>query len=298
MNDKQNNDTILPTEQELAWAARLKQAATADDDSSGIDVKDVSDWEFLQHAIVAKDNTAAALTRLRNLQALKQRYGIIRDGSVDEAARDLKTFLQTHPGLYLSLATWTTSCTSTTSDDNDKNNSLPVGTQIFCSEYQHFNAARMKSEEAYAVYMRAAFYVLQAAQCNLPAVRAGLMLYLDVLGALRYRSFQTEARARALYGQAYPIRIQGVVLLTASLALRMAYQWLFRPWMSTKVKSVLYMPAVARDEYLLNHVSSSSTTPKSCLPQAWGGDLAVDDFYDTILDRLRQRYHLVETFRL
>lgn len=279
------NAPHLPSVQELAWATRLKQAAMAtptpeNGNENDLQVEDVSDWEFLQHAIVAKNDTAAALQRLRNLQAIKQRYGIIRDGSVDEAARDLRTFLQTHPGLYLSLATSKGSSSRT---------------QIFCSEYQHFQAARMKSEEAYAVYMRAAFYVLQASQYNLPALRAGMVLLLDVHGALRYRSFTTEARARDLYGKAYPIRIQGVVLLRASVALRLAYRWIFKPWMSPKVRALLDIPpggASNRNEYLQNKHT------KDALPESWGGDLSVDDFHETILDRLRQRYHMVETFRL
>ena len=278
-SSNKEDSSATPTEQELVWAARLKEVATAD--GSGVDADEVSDWEFLQHAMVAKANTFKALDRLKNLQALKRRYGIIRDGSVDEAARDLRTFLQTHPGLYMSLA---------------NHSSEDEGTQVFCSEYQRFQSSRMKSEEAYAVYMRAAFYVLQASQSNVAALRAGMILLLDVYGALRYRSFQTEARARELYGKAYPIRIQRVILLQASGTLRAIYRFVLQPLLSRKVKECLVMaPSRKKDQELRDQCED---IPASSLPKGWGGDLPVDDFYDTILARLRERYQMEETFRL
>jgi hypothetical protein len=269
-----------PTEQELHWARNLKTAAQSPD--SGVDAEKVSDFEFLQHAIIAKTNTAKALQRLRHLQAFKRRYGILGNGSVDEAERDLRTFLSTHPKLYLSLA-----------DSGEHDNKTPA-TQIFCSEYRYFNASRMKSEEAYLIYMRAAFYTLQASQCSVAALRAGLVLLMDVHGALRYRSFQTEARARELYGKAYPIRIQGVVLLRSGMTLRMAYKWLLRPWLSRKVKELLQMPEFTNEQ----DYSESCGVSKASLPKCWGGDLDVDDFHQTIITRLRQRYQMEEIFRL
>lgn len=273
-----------PTEEELAWAAQLKQAAAANDCNIQIDTDEVSDWEYLQHAIVAKSNTRKALQRLQHLQAFKSRYGILGDGSVEEAARDLRTFLQTHPGLYLSLAT------------------AANGDQIFCSEYRHFQASRMKTEEAYAVYMRAAFYVLQASQANLTALRSGLVLFMDIEGSLRYRSFTTEARARELYGTAYPIRLKRVVLLQSSPTLRFLYRWMVQPWMSRKVKEILCFPSVTRDQYLLQRQQDDDPNhhkvPANCIPEVWGGQIPTDKFHETILTRLTERYERAATFQL
>ena len=287
--------SVNPTRVELAWAITLKEAAQQVD--SRVDASLISDWEYLQSAIVVKGDTAKALQRLRHLQAFKRQYGIIRDGSVEEAARDLRTFLQTHPGLYLSLADAVEEAAN--EETNVGNCSSPatklVGTQVFCSEYQYFQVGRMTSEEAYSIYMRAAFYTLQASQYNLPSLRAGLLLLMDVHGALKYRSFKTEARARELYGKAYPIRIQGVVLLRSGRMLRIAYKWLIRPLLSRKVKDTLTMPMDPKDE---QDFLASCGVPKSTLPTSWGGDMPVDGFHEIILGRLRKRYHMEETFRL
>ena len=204
-----------PTEQELTWATRLKEAALAD---PTIDADEMSDWEFLQNAIVSKENIPKAIKRIRHLQAFKRRYGILRDGSVEEAARDFKAFLMAHPGLYMSLA------------EDASPSACP---QIFCSTYDKFNATRMRSEEAYNVYMRAAFYALNASQHTLAAVRGGMVLLMDIQGALRYRSYQTESRARELYGRDYPIRIQHVALIHASTSVRVVCRFLIQPWLST-----------------------------------------------------------------
>eukprot|EP00977_Amphora_coffeiformis_P002591 scaffold482_cov266-Amphora_coffeaeformis.AAC.54 len=292
----------VPTEQELRWATRLKQAARSDPELSADLDEMMSDWEFLQHAIVAKNNIRKALTRMRHLQAFKRRYGITRDGSVEEAARDFKAFFLAHPGLYMSMAN-----NNIHHDDDDKedgnngnndnnNDSFPSSAsacpQIFCSTYDKFNATRMKSEEAFAVYMRAAFYALQASQHTLEAIRGGMVLLMDIQGALRYRSYQTESRARELYGRAYPIRIRHVVLLHASAAVRILCRYMIQPWLSPKVKQ-LWTVAADRTTYL----QKAGWSPQ-VLPEEWGGVWAVSDLGDIILDRLRQRYQNVETFRL
>lgn len=272
----------IPTEQELAWATSLKDAALSD---PTIHVDEMTDWEFLQHANISKDNIPKGLKRIRHLQAFKRRYGIIRDGSDEEAARDLKAFLLAHPGLYMSLAA---DGSVEKEDDEQSHFSCP---QIFCSTYDKFNATRMKNDEAYKVYMRAAFYALNASQHNLAALRAGMVLLMDIRGALRYRSYRTESRARELYGRAYPIRIQRVVLINASTSVRLICR-IIQPWLSPKAKQLLTV-AAERDDYL----KTAGWTAK-VLPQEWGGNLAVADFADTVLDRLRERYQKAEAFRL
>ena len=59
------------TEQELEWARAIRQAAQ--NDPSIVAAQDISDVEFLHHAMVAKDQVHKALTRLRRMQILKQR---------------------------------------------------------------------------------------------------------------------------------------------------------------------------------------------------------------------------------
>ena len=85
----------MATEEELKWATAIKQAAESD---ASIQSDALSDLEYLQHAIIAKENTDKALCRIKRLQDFKQRYGIKLDGSYEEGMRDMKQFQAAHPG--------------------------------------------------------------------------------------------------------------------------------------------------------------------------------------------------------
>ena len=87
-----------PTTQEVKWALRLKEKALSDEQ-----IKPVSDFEYLEHAIIAKDNVEKGLNRLCKLQAFREEHGL--QGDLDEAGRDLHIFRTTLcPGMFLCLA--------------------------------------------------------------------------------------------------------------------------------------------------------------------------------------------------
>ena len=60
-----------PTAQEVKWALRLKEKALSDEQ-----INPVSDFEYLEHAIIAKDNVEKGLNRLRKLQAFREEHGL------------------------------------------------------------------------------------------------------------------------------------------------------------------------------------------------------------------------------
>lgn len=80
----------------------------------------ISDFEFLQHADVAKGRFDKALKRLRRIQAFKERHGIIREGCHADAARDLKALLRLHPVCFLSMVD-----TTTNSEDKEDDTFVP-----------------------------------------------------------------------------------------------------------------------------------------------------------------------------
>ena len=127
------------TKEEIEWASRIKQAACQD---PSINQAMISDLEYLHHAIVAKDQIPKALKRLRNMQTFKESYGIQLDGSYEEAERDIKLFLTSHPDMMLSVAS------------NPESHHMGV----FCGRYAGLNVQRIQSEEAYCVLMRGLFY--------------------------------------------------------------------------------------------------------------------------------------------
>ena len=90
-----------PTAHEVSWALAIRDAARKDPD---IDAQRVTDLEFLQHAIVAKDKVDKAIRRIKRVQLFKTRHGIKLDGSYEDGMRDLKKYLDMFPGFFLSVA--------------------------------------------------------------------------------------------------------------------------------------------------------------------------------------------------
>ena len=259
-----------PTDQERAWALAIKEAAEQAGLADGL-----SDLEFVQHAIIAKDQVAKALQRIERLAAFKQHHGILQDGSVAQGVRDTRTFLQMQPGFSLSLAA---------SAKND--------THILCASYRHFLARKMKSDESFAVFMRGNFYILQATQCSLAAMRTGVIVLCDAHGVgFRNLSMGMEERSAALYSNSYPIGIQKMVMMRANFWMRLLKQ-LCRPFMSKKawerhVFTADLQAYLEREGY-----------DRTVLPTIWGGTIAVEEFEKALEQKLRQRYELAAKFKL
>ena len=330
---------VTPTRLELQRAWAIRQAARAD---STIDDEALSDWECLQHSIVAKDAIGLALTRIRRLQAFKERYGILRDGSVDEARRDLHVFLQTHPGFYLSLAqgivgeskkktvassssappskvvssgdtppshtispsqpkpTCSTASSSALNTTEAQSVSSPLPAQIRCYSYRDFCARRMTTDEALAIYMRAAFYVLNASQHTLTALRGGLVTYIDCSGMLSRVNYApaVEKEARQLFMGAYPIRMQHIGMLNVFPLMRWLYHLVAKPFLNPKIVALLRMDSDRDAVLAATAAAHPSASFYKVLPVTWGGRCAVEDFAKTILVRLQQREENVQNFQL
>ena len=210
------------------------------------------------------------------MQAFKESYGIQLDGSYDEAVRDIKLFLTSHPELLLSVAA--------------SEESRHVG--VVCAQYAGLNVQRIQSEEAYCVLMRGMFYVLQAGHANIAAMRAGCALLLDMQGAgIGNFSLAFEERAAQLYSHAYPSRVVHIVNLRTPLLMRVLFQ-LIRYMMSKKVRQ------------LVTHTSQlqkwlqQSPYPTTALPEAWGGTLQREILPETLFKLLRERYNNAAKFEL
>ena len=91
----------MATQEELEWALSIKKAAVAHAD---IQAELVTDWEFWQHAVIAKNKVDKALQRIQRVQQIKLEFGIKLDGSAAEGMRDLKAFFAAHPGFFVCLS--------------------------------------------------------------------------------------------------------------------------------------------------------------------------------------------------
>ena len=274
------------TKQELEWAVAIKKAAEVD---AHVNAHLVSDLEFLQHAIIAKDNVDKALKRLKRMQEFKKQYGIKLDGSHAEGMRDLQTFGTAHPGFALAIGVLKNDTTDSELQQQQQ------AAHVMCADYAQFLAKTIKSDESYAVLMRGLFYFIQASQPNIGAMRAGLFVLANGKSAgWRNVSLAMDERVLALLSNTYPIRINQIVMMNANILLRLFGNFL-RMFVSAKVweKHVFAGPL---DDFLRD--SPRYSNQPDALPRAWGGSLEANDLERIVSENLQERYALAAKFTL
>ena len=267
------------TQQELAWARRIKEAARQQPD---IDDEQILDLEYLQHAIIAKENIHKALRRLNRMQKFKSKYGIQGDGSYEEGIRDIKAFRIAHPGFELSVATLFP--TPKTCPGEEIN--------IGCGDYSKFMAARLSSEESHAIVMRGFFYFFQLLSSSIPSIRSGTVLLADCsdMGVKNF-SMESEKRQHQLFFEAYPIRLRQIAMMNVNFVVHFLYRLV-----------IALFPRKIRQRFIFHYDRETflreSEFPPSVLPIAWGGSIDDERFHQTFYQKLRERYELAESFKL
>ena len=261
------------SEQERQWALAIKEAATADGE---ILVENLTDLEFVQHAIVAKSNVKKALLRIRRLQNFKERYGIVLDGSYEQGLRDLQAFHSYVPGFALGFG-----CENTQD-----------GSQVMSFDFAAYRQSNLKTEEAFKLTMRAFFYVLQVSSSNFTAMRAGVRLF----GNCQHLSWQhfnavNEKRASELYSNCYPMRVVEFAIMQANPLIRFFYT-LLKVFLSKKVANSFCFPP-DRDAYL-----KQGGYDHNVVPHAWGGTLTLERVVSNYRTKLWERYKNAEEFTL
>ena len=286
-----DNNRMEATEQELKWAAAIKEAAEADAD---IDATALSDLEFLQHAIIAKEKVPKALQRIKHMQKFKQVYGISRNGSYEDAMRDLKAFHEAHPNFILAIGSMDEAAAgSKQQNDDDDNNNNNAHTHLLSWDFAQFHAKKMHSEEAFSVLLRGLFYYMQACQPNIAAMRAGIC-FLANTAHIGWRNFsvQAEEKCAQLYAEAYPIRIKQMAMMNASPILRVFYN-ICKVFLSKKIRQTVVF--CAGHEAFLNQCEYAAPI---LLPTQWGGTMNVDIMQKMLELKIKQRYKLEESFKL
>ena len=289
------------TEVELAQATRIRDAATVDPD---IDESSLTDWEYLQHALVAKDRVDKALERIRRSQELKHRYGIQGDGSVEAALRDLQLYQRLYPRFLLSLKQVSSKQQQQQSSSNNSNSgdshtddseeATLDAPHVFCQDMAQ--VVKSRNEEAYAVRVRVLFWLLQAMHCNIPAMRSGVYLVVSVKNAsLNNLSLEQDRRNKELYGGAsYPLRIRRIYVWNTSFWIR---------WFYSLVRLMLRPTVRQRTHFCGNQVdllamAAGEAWSQDDLPTSWGGSVSEDDFWDTVRAKLSERYRNAANFSL
>lgn len=272
-----------PTEQELKWATAIRDAAVAHPD---IHDTILSDLEYLQHAVIAKDQVDKALARMERMQRFKERYGILGDGSLEEGLRDLKAFTAAHPGVILAV--------EQASSSSAAHVTACCCAKFFARDIRVQQGSKGKPESL-AITMRGVYYVLQACHGSLPAMRAGMISIMDNQHC-GWRNFnlRVEECVGSLFAQVYPARVNQVVMLGASWTTRLLYRLL----------SVLF-PKKLRQRHVFfadceAYLASSSFTKvdHQALPVKWGGLVDAAALEDSLRQKLQARYDLAAKFKL
>ena len=304
------------TEEELARAVRIRDAAIADPE---IDTTYLTDWECLQHAMVAKDRVDKALTRMRRFQELRLRYGIQGDGSVEAAMRDFTSHQRLYPRFLLSMvqiSSTTLRSTSTapskrvsesrfsisniTEDSEEEVTEKQKMTEtldaphLFCQDMSQ--VANGKSTEAYAVRFRVLFWLLQAMHCNIPAMRSGIYIMVNVADVTWSNlSLEQDRRNKELFsGKAYPVRVRRIVVWNAYSWVR----WFYRIVRRMIPSAIRQRTFVCGDKSDLLETGKGEAWTSQDLPTSWGGTINEDVFWETVLAKLRERYDNASKFSL
>lgn len=177
--------------EELRRARLIKDKAI----QNGLDI--VSDFEYLQHAIVAKEDLGKALKRIQRLQNFRKQYKI----TTIENDRPLELFEK-----------WNTEYSPMITGIGLN----PDGRPSLLADYKSFNPKILKTEDDWILMMKVFYYVFIAMQSDLRCIRNGIDFIADCEGiSWENFSFEVEKRAADLYQGSYPVRINSNVMLDA-----------------------------------------------------------------------------------
>jgi hypothetical protein len=254
------SDQMTLTDEEKGWAMAIKKAMMEEDTALAAQV---TDMEYAQHAIVAKEKVPKALKRIKRLHAFKEAHGIQDKYSLDGAMESIQKFEALSPGVISSFG----------QSEN--------GRYVFVMLYREFIANNYRNKEDWDNCFAAFFYLFEAMQPDIYSIREGLAMIADCEGmGWKNFSLEMEKNATALYQDSYPARIKELTMLNAPGILRAMYV-LIAPFLNKKVKEVFHMTGKVEDV--------QSRFPKDALPTTLGGTQGSIDMEQKLREALKTR---------
>jgi CRAL/TRIO domain len=257
------------TEEERGWALAIQEALLKQDEELG---KRITDFEYLHHALIAKDKVDKALTRIHRLETFRREHGISTQVTAEDAMQVIRKFEASSPGMILSFGKQETTYLSTWNYS-----------QFYPSKYN-------QDPEEWKNCFAAFYYLFDAMQPDVAAIRSGIVMVCEVEG-LGWKNFSLEMEKHAahLYQDAYPIRIQNMTMLHSRMVFKAMYA-LCKPFLSKKVKAAIVMNGkveVVQEQY-----------PKNILGTMHGGTQTTSEMEDEMIKGLKLRFANMETFKL
>lgn len=261
---------MFATENEVQWARAIKKAV-----ESNKRIDNLSDLEYLHHAIVAKDKLKKAMGRIRRMQAYRQKLGIHGDGNFEQGWKYMMKFFDQQPGFIATIGI-----------DNQ-------GRHVNVLEYKNFNPKAIKTKDDWKVAMVAFYYLFQASQPTVAAIRNGVVWLADSEGmTMKNINRKIERKAAEFTNDTYPIRIKEIAVMDPPGAMHTLYD-LLKVFLSRKIKSSIIM--TGKEKYLEEH---KDVFPVDTLPASMGGLGTEDDMRYKIQEFIMKRTENAEQFTL
>lgn len=186
-----SSSATTPTPEETANAKRIKEQAL----SEGLPL--LSDFEYLQHAIVAKENVEKGVARIRNLLEFKEKHRI-REAQEEDPMSVFVKWENDFPGFFNRMGI------------DSK------GRPFMMITYRKFQPKKIQTEEDWCALMGCFYHMFNAMSYDLDAVRNGIVMVSDSKNVSWANfSLRLEKRAAEFYQDSYPVRIKAIVLLDA-----------------------------------------------------------------------------------
>jgi hypothetical protein len=234
--------------------------------------KTISDLEYVQHAIVAKNVVSKALKRIRRLKAFKEEHGISETATVEETTEMLKRLEDLSPSMFMGFG------------KDDK------GRYVTTWNYNAFLPAAYQNPEDWKACFSAFYYLFDAMQPDIASIREGIVMIADCEGVgWKNFSLKMEKQAAHLYQDAYPIRIKEMTMLNPPSVFKVIYA-LCKPFLSKRVKEVLHMNG--KVDEIQNRI------PIGVLPTTLGGTQGTLDMAQSMEDALNLRFENKSQFTL
>jgi len=257
--------SIEATAEEIGRAKGIKEAAL----EAGLDP--ISDFEYLQHAIVAKDKVSKAVKRLEKLQKFREQYNVT-DAEKDDALNILRGSYALFPGMLGAIG-----------KDEDG-----VGVQL--SVVRNYLPNSLKSEDWRTVLV-AGYYMFNALNSDIESMRKG-MVFISDCGGMGWKNFSLKAQKKnaEIFQDAYAIRINKMVLLDAPFVMA-AMLKLIRAILSKKMKETI---VIDKTETFFE----SGQLPKELTPPKYGGTASDDEAFKFLEEKLALRTKNEKEFSL
>jgi len=144
-------ETMKISDDECQWATDVRAAAEADEE-----LKPLTDYQYIQHAIEAQGNVPEALRKIRGMQYFREEYRI--QDTVEEGMELIKGYMELHKGFVLSI-------------ESDFQN----GHFVIVYDYKHRNSTTIDMPKDWRIHLGGFYYMCQAITAHFLAIREGVV---------------------------------------------------------------------------------------------------------------------------